>query len=95
MQNVGRTEERELRTFMCRSLTLQQTEAAYVHARFYAAPCASVSCRYNLQSDTWRSANNYKAIKQANPGAVGTIRKFLADFTLQTRHSAFLLKLIC
>lgn len=36
---------------------------------------ASVSCRYNLQSDTWRSANNYKAIKQANPGGVETTIK--------------------
>lgn len=34
---------------------------------------ASVSCHYNLQSDTWRSANNYKAIKQANPDGVETI----------------------
>lgn len=36
---------------------------------------ASVSCRYNLQSDTWRWANNYKAIKQANPGGVETMIK--------------------
>lgn len=35
----------------------------------------SVSCRSNLQSDTWRWANNYKAIKQANPGGVETMIK--------------------
>lgn len=50
-----------------RAHTHTHTESSYTSA--------SVSCRYNLQSDTWRSANNYNAIKQANPGGAETMIK--------------------
>lgn len=46
-----------------------QTHILYIHS------AACVSCGYNLQSDTWRLANNYKPIKQANPSGVEAMRE--------------------